>query len=406
MRFTISLGKVGVYLFSVMRPYYTKKPIGTTAALASALRVSEPVLKHAANNLDRHYTPYLIPKGDGKQRAIVIPSLHLKTIQKRINREIFSHIEYPHYLYGGIDGKDYVRNAWAHKDRHTIIALDVKDFYPSITFERVLGIYQHFLKFSPAVAELLAKLTTFNKRVPQGACTSSHLANLVLHDVEYHVVQYCENAGLTYTRLLDDITVSSPKPLPVQRVSKIIEMISKMLKGKGLRLKKPKTRVSSKSNPESLMEVTGLWLNRGAPRVNSATRRAIRVEVYQCKQAAAISRTSLDYHKKHASASGKVAMLNYLMHAEAGRLRKALADILPLYDVSEMTKTRKIVEMLSRASVADRGKYSFSLSYFKTMQRLNIVARSDAALAHSLRRKLLVCKPTKPSSAALYDEPI
>ncbi|WP_175784073.1 reverse transcriptase family protein [Burkholderia ambifaria] len=368
--------------------------------------MSEPVLKHAANNLDRHYTPYLIPKANGKQRAIVIPSLHLKTIQKRINREIFSHVAYPHYLYGGIDGKDYVRNAGAHRDTHAIIALDVKDFYPSITFERVLGIYQHFLKFSPDVAELLTKLTTFNRRVPQGACTSSHLANLVLHDVEYHVAQYCENAGLIYTRLLDDITVSSAKPLSEQKVSRIIEMISKMLRDKGLRLKGQKTRVSSKSNPKSLMEVTGLWLNRGMPRANSAARRAIRVEVYQCKQAAKTSRTSLDYHKRHASASGKVAMLNYLTHAEAGRLRKALADILPLYDANEVTKTRKIVEMLSRASIADRGKYSFSLSYFKTMQRLNIVARNDAALAHSLRRKLLACKPTKHSSATLYDEPI
>lgn len=390
-----------------MRPYYTKKPIGTVAALSAALRVSAAVLKHAADNLDKHYTPYEIPKKEGgKTRSIVIPSLHLKTLQKRINREIFSHVVYPSYLYGGIDGKDYVKNAKIHCAAHVVIALDVKDFYPSISFRRVENIYQHFLKFSPEVSDLLARLTTFQNKVPQGACTSSHLANLVLHDVEYHLAQYCKNADLIYTRLLDDITISSAKFLSKQKISKIIEMISKMLRDKGLRLKSQKTRISSRSNPEDLMEVTGLWLNRGAPRVDSFARRSIRVEVYKCKQAAAITRTSLSYHKAHASVSGKVAMLNYLNHSEAGRLRATLADILPLYDANELTKTVKIVDVLGRASIADRGKYAYSLRYFKVIQRLNIVARSDRSLAAKLRAKLRACKPTRHSSVTLYDEPI
>jgi retron-type reverse transcriptase len=254
-----------------MRPYYTKRPVGTVAALSAALRVSEPALIHTSNNLEKHYTPYEIPKSNGKPRAIVIPSLHLKTLQKRINREIFSHVSYPPYLYGGIEGKDYVRNAASHQAAHVLIALDVKDFYPSISFRRVVDIYQHFLKFGPEVSEFLAKLTTYQNKVPQGACTSSHLANLVLYDVEAAVVQYCKNLDLTYTRLLDDITVSSEKALSEQKVSKVIEMISKMLKNKGLKLKHQKTKVSSKSDPENLMEVTGLWLNRGTPRVHSGT---------------------------------------------------------------------------------------------------------------------------------------
>ncbi len=390
-----------------MRPYYTKKPIGTVAALSAALRVSEPVLKHAANNLDRHYTPYEIPKKTvGKTRSIVIPSLHLKTLQKRINREIFSHVVYPPYLFGGIDGKDYVQNAKEHSAAHVVIALDVKDFYPSISLERVKNIFQYFLKFSPEVSDLLAKLTTYEGKVPQGACTSSHLANLVLHDVEYHLAQYCKKAELVYTRLLDDITISSARRLSQQKISGIVEMISRMLRDKGLKLKNQKTRISSRSNPKNLMEVTGLWLNRGAPRVDSFARRSIRVEVYKCKKAAEINRTAFSYHKAHASASGKVAMLNYLNHSEAGRLRATLADILPLYDINEVTKTVRIVESLGRASETDRGKHAYNLRYFKAMQRLNIVARTDRPLAVRLRTKLRACRPTRHSSTTLYDEPI
>ncbi|MBU9324754.1 reverse transcriptase family protein [Burkholderia gladioli] len=389
-----------------MRPQYLKKTIGTVAALSGALRVSEPVLRHAENNLDAHYTPYEIPKRDGRVRSIVIPSLHLKTIQKRINREIFSHVEYPSYLYGGVSGQDYVRNASAHQGAQVLIALDVKDFYPSISRKRVANIFQHFLHFGAEVSDLLAGLTTYQNKVPQGACTSSHLANLVLHDVEYSVAQYCHNAGFVYTRLLDDITISSRKPISPAKITKIIEMISRMLKSKGLKIKRQKTKITSKSNPENLMEVTGLWLNRGAPRANSFARRAIRVEVYKCSQSAKKDRTSSNYHKEHASASGKVAMLNYLGHAEAGRLRKTLADILPIYDERELTKTEKMVGMLKRSSGKDREKYAYNVRYYKVIQRLNIVARTDKVLADRLRQELRDSRPVKSSNAALYDEPI
>ncbi|WP_279612506.1 reverse transcriptase family protein [Caballeronia sp. BCC1704] len=375
-------------------------------ALSATLRVSLPALEHTCANLDRHYTAYAIPKADGSQRSIVIPSLHLKTIQKRINREIFSHVTYPEYLYGGVPGKDYVRNAKRHELAHVVIALDVKNFYPSISKLRVSNIYQHLFKFGADVSDFLAALTTYENKVPQGACTSSHLANLVLHDVESSVVKYCNDSGLVYTRLLDDITISSTRRLPEKKVEKIVGMVATMLKGKGLKLKHNKTRVSTKANPEELMEVTGLWLNRGAPRVHSVSRRLVRVEVYKCKEAAKVERVSESYHKAFARASGRVAMLCYLGHAESGRLRKSLSEMLPLYDVREVTKTKKIVKMLGRTSEKDRSKYSYNVSYFKTMQRINIVSRTDPLLARTLRHQLLMCKPKNKSDAALYDEPI
>jgi hypothetical protein len=389
-----------------MRPQYLKRPIGTVTALSAALRVSEHVLRHAEGNLDMHYSPYEIPKADGKKRQIVIPSLHLKTIQKRINKEIFSHVQYPPYLYGGVSGKDYVRNASAHEDAEVLIALDVRNFYPSISRERVANIFQHFCKFGADVSDLLAGLTTYQNKVPQGACTSSHLANLVLHDVESSMVSYCEGAGLIYTRLLDDITISSKKPLPPKFIKKIVDMISTMLKRKGFRLKGQKTNITSKSNPENLMEVTGLWLNRGMPRVNSFVRRSIRVEVFQCTQSAKKDRTTSEYHQAYASASGKVAMLSYLGHGEAGRLRKSLEDILPIYGQGDLTKTQKMVGVLRRSTARDREKYAYNVRYYKVMQRINIVSRTDPALAKRLRQDLADSRPANTSNSALYDEPI
>lgn len=172
-------------------------------------------------------------------------------------------------------------------------------------------------------------------------------------------------------------------------------MVSTMLKGKGLKLKHKKTRVSSRSNPVELMELTGLWLNRGAPRVDSRTRRAVRVAVHKCKEAAKIDRTEADYHETFARTSGRVAMLSYLQHAESARLRRSLADILPIYNERDITKTKKIVKMLGRTSAKDRSKYSYNVSYFQAVQRINVVARSQPVLAKVLRQQLSLCKPKK-----------
>ncbi|OQS30883.1 hypothetical protein B0T40_24345 [Chromobacterium haemolyticum] len=389
-----------------MRPQYNKNPIRSIDSLCDALRVSEVVLRHTAENIQHHYTPYSIPKANGKTRVVHIPSLHLKTIQKRINKEIFSHITYPDYLYGGIEGKDYVKNANAHAGANVLIALDVKDFYPSIKREHVTDVYQHLCNFSKDVAELLTDLTTLRERVPQGACTSSHLANLVLHKVEYPVVQNLRNQDFRYTRLLDDICISASKFLSPAKIETIISDVARMLKSKELRLHPKKKSITSKNNPESLMEVTGLWLNRGHARAKREERRAIRTEVYRCEKEAARSRYSPEYHKMHGSVSGRVAKLNYLHHPEAKNFRLRLQEILPLYDEHEIIKTSKIASVLSKVAKADRAKHWFAIQHHKAQYRVNIVGRTNVKMASKLSRQLSLCRPPKTLSELIYDEPI
>lgn len=53
----------------------------------------------------------------------------------------------------------------------------------------------------------------------------SHIANLVLHDNEYHLVQDLTNRGFKYSRLLDDITISSSKYIKPHDAEKIIKNI-------------------------------------------------------------------------------------------------------------------------------------------------------------------------------------
>ncbi|WP_353631149.1 reverse transcriptase family protein [Achromobacter xylosoxidans] len=384
-----------------MRAQYTKRPIGSLDVLSRALDIELGVLINTANTIDRHYHPYQIPKKKGGFRTIHIPTSHLKSIQKRINSRILGNVIYPHYLFGGIKEKDYVKNAAQHTGCKALIALDVKDFYPSISINAVKDIFQYFFKFPKDVADILAKLCCLNGHVPQGACTSSHLANLSLHDSEYHFAQYCTNRGWTYTRLLDDISVSSKAIFPQKDVDSIISKAKSMLSAAGLKLNNKKTKILSKANPVALMEVTGLWLNRGKPRAHRADRNTIRQEVHQCEILANEGREKKKYHDFHGHVSGRVSKLAYLEHVNAKDYRDRLRAVLPVYDVNQATNLLKQAEYMSRTAKNNRASVSYYKKYHVLKHRLNILTRTDRAFARRIQSILSTCKPTLRSGDLL-----
>ncbi|WP_193087964.1 reverse transcriptase family protein [Advenella sp. FME57] len=387
-----------------MRPQYLAKPIASLNVLSVALGVDIDVLRNAASNIERHYHPHSVPKKDGSLRSIYIPSIHLKKIQKRINRNIFENISYPGYLFGGIKERDYVKNANAHASAELLIALDVRGFYPSITRDKTLNIFKFFFKFSHDVASLLADLTCLRGQVPQGACTSSHLANLVLHDTEYHLVQHLNNKGLTYTRLLDDISISSKTQLEEKQVQTLIGKVRTMLNEQGLKLQNKKTKITSRKNPENLMEVTGLWLNRGRARVHRNERRIIRAELHKCESMSRLSKSSPEYHDFYNRLSGRVAKLTYLEHKEALSYRSRLREILPIYEKNEIHRTIQLVTSLQKSSIKDRGKYAYYAKFHQVRYRLNILGRTDGGLAKKLATTLQTCKPTSDKERLFYHD--
>lgn len=376
-----------------MKPLYTAKPIGSLGALALALAVDRSALLDIAKSTAERYTKFEIPKTNGGMRAVCAPHYDLKVIQKRLNRAVFSHVQYPDYLYGGIAGRDYVQNARQHTNARAIIALDLKNFYPSIPFKRVLEVFRYFCNFPLDVAETIASLCTLEGAVPQGACTSSHIANLAFFDTEHRIVREFRQAGLTYTRLLDDITVSAPKILDKNSTTRVVEKVRAMAKSQQMRLKAEKTRITTASNPEQLMEVTGLWLNRGEPRVHRAERREIRASVRRCQVHAQVSLSDPDYHAEHNRLLGRISKLGYLQHFEASEWRDRLRNIQPIYDAADIIKTKRMTASVARVSIHDRRKAAYHERYYQVIHRINILARTHAKLASALRKQLQKCHP-------------
>ncbi|MDF2433161.1 MAG: hypothetical protein JWP44_2792 [Mucilaginibacter sp.] len=145
------------------------------------------------------------------QIRVMYPSTgKLKRIQNQLNRTILNNIKLPNYAHGSIKKRDNITNAKCHVGKKYMFQTDLKAFFPSINYKLV---YEMFIShgFSPDVASRLTKLTTFKDQVPQGAPTSSIIANLVFVKTGDKIAEFAKKHGLTFTTYVDDITLSSAK---------------------------------------------------------------------------------------------------------------------------------------------------------------------------------------------------
>jgi len=393
----------------MLKPYYPHKPIASIEALAITLGIHPKLLIDLSKKIDSSYTSFLLPpKPNKKPRTVHEPKYELKKLQKHINSRIFEAIEFPDYLQGGIKDKDkprdYVENATRHAHANQIICLDIKNFYPNIKYEHVFNIFQHFFKFPPIVSEILTKITTYHGRVPQGGCTSSYIANLIFHDTEYSLVSNLDKQGIQYSRLLDDITLSTTKTFTNEEESLHIKSIAKMFKKYDLKINNKKTKIEHRlnSDPEIKFEVTGLWIGHKKPKARKKERRFIRQLAFICENEYKISPYSDSYHKRWNEVSGKVAKLQRLGHIQAISLRQRLSLVLPLYDESMKIKITQETKKLVKVPAPQNQRINHIKRVNKLINKIGILARNNKALARSLRLQLNVVYASQPTAKEIW----
>ncbi len=191
--------------------------------------------------------------GQPRVRTMYPSKGRLKNLHKIIKGAILSKIELPENIYGGIKGRDSVLNAKVHQGNHYKFCTDIKDFFPSITSPMV---YKSLIKqgFSYDVSSMLTKLITYKDHVPQGTPTSTHIANVVLLEIDNKIIEYCREHRITYTRYVDDLAFSSQYDFK-SRTHKIIEII----KSQGFRISHKKTMYAVGS-----MVLTGVWVRNNS----------------------------------------------------------------------------------------------------------------------------------------------
>lgn len=223
--------------------------------------------------------------------------------------------------------RDYKRHAVIHSGKNILINEDVKDFFPSSSVKVVNEIWKRLFNFSTEAAEVLTKITTLNGSLPQGWKTSGYLANLVFWDKEHELVNILSAHGFSYSRFMDDITVSSKTKINNKSKTFIINEIYKMLLSKGYSPKRSKHQIISNN---IRMEVTGLTVNGKTPSLSKTEQNNIRAAVHKCECHAKTDRSSLEYEKLWNSASGRVGTLTRFHNAKGAKLRKKLRSVNPL----------------------------------------------------------------------------
>jgi retron-type reverse transcriptase len=196
----------------------------------------------------------------------------MRVAQSWINENILNKLSPSKYCYAFRPKTSIVDNANQHVKKNVIVKLDVKDFFPSITFNRVRG-YFEYLGYNPGVATVLALLCTDAPRVrvtmkgrsqivaigarslPQGACTSPALANLIASRLDSRLAGFINtlSGDWKYTRYADDLTFSTTNKEP--EIGQLIAAVGHIAKDENFEIKSEKTRIMRSPRRQS---VTGL----------------------------------------------------------------------------------------------------------------------------------------------------
>jgi len=160
----------------------------------------------------KKYSSFKIQKKNGKTRTISTPTTSLKILQQKLNC-ILSIIFTPKLSsHGFVKGKSIKTNASIHVKSKYVLNIDLKDFFPSINFGRVRGMFMAYPYYlSPPVATVLSQICCYNGELSQGAPTSPIISNMICAKLDSQLLHLAKQNKCLFTRYADDITFSSSK---------------------------------------------------------------------------------------------------------------------------------------------------------------------------------------------------
>lgn len=195
--------------------------ISNPESLYRAIGIEKEEVVKVLSDIDAYYYEYekkkrnkkgqikLTKYGTPEVRVINPSTKTLKIIQKRVNNLLNDKIPPAPYAFGSTKRRSGVLNAGFHKGNKYVFQTDLRGFFPSITRQEVYRMFIRF-GFSSDVASILTKLTTYKGHIPQGASTSSTIANLVFKKTGDVIADYCKQNGLRFSAYVDDLTISGP----------------------------------------------------------------------------------------------------------------------------------------------------------------------------------------------------
>lgn len=306
------------------QPKYAFSPVRSLASLSRSLGLSVVELQrigHAAGGLYRDAKPIIKADGSIRQTFDALPLL--KSVHRRIQTQFFQRVVFPDYLTGSLKGRDARRNAVLHAGAAIAVTEDIKNFFSSTGAQVVYSVWAGFFGFGPEVAQLLTTLTTKDGGLPQGAITSSYLANLAFWDREWRLYENLRDRGISYSRYVDDVTFSSKEQLNNEKIGCCIAEVYGLMASKGFKAKRSKHEIRRGNGP---MLTTKLMIN-ARPALMTGERQNIRAAVHQLEVLGRNSTDLVSLKSEINRVSGRVGRLSQLHPMEGVALRARLASL-------------------------------------------------------------------------------
>ncbi len=255
-----------------------------------------------------HYTRFEIPKKKGGTRQIAAPKKTLRKAQTWILENILEKIPAHEAAFAFLPKMNTKLNADHHLNKNIVVRIDLKDFFPSIKFPRIKGLFCSF-GYSEAMATIFALVCTDALRVeavldqksnfvalgarflPQGACTSPMITNLICRKLDNRLQNLAQKLtekaednsaqkhNFSYTRYADDLVFSTESKDPAL-MKQLLHFVNKIVADEKLEINREKTMIMRKSQRQT---VTGVLVNNNETKISRTDIRKFRAFLHQFK---------------------------------------------------------------------------------------------------------------------------
>lgn len=245
------------------------KAIGIDLASLKYLTFHRKVSQHS------HYHSFEVDKKSGGKRKISAPKPKLKQLQLWILENILDKIILQEHVHGFVKQKSIVTNAMPHVGKDLLINIDLKDFFPTISYKRVKGLFAK-LGYSEQIATILALACTQantdevsmdgvkyfvqngERFLPQGSPASPAISNIIVYKLDKRIYGLAQKLGFAYSRYADDLSFSSNKENE-KNVAQLLYFVNKIIESEDFIIHPDKTHIM---RAKSQQKVTGIVVNQ------------------------------------------------------------------------------------------------------------------------------------------------
>src|SRR5579862_8029792 len=173
--------------------------LGSFDELATLLDLKPAGLRYFCHT--QPYTTFRLAKKSGGYRIISSPSGPLKGVQRKLAAILLEVYGGRSPVHGFAHSRSIKSNATPHIKRRYVLNVDLENFFPSIHYGRVQGVFiSKPYSLPPTVAKALAQLCCYLGSLPQGAPTSPIISNLICGGLDAKLKALARAHRCRYTR--------------------------------------------------------------------------------------------------------------------------------------------------------------------------------------------------------------